>query len=174
MFPNSKIVRSGDPGLHAPMASWGPGFGNCDNNRVYKETENNQPAAFNGTAIRTIPFVDAQKPVRDLFKIALEKFGYHILIAADGDEGLQQFRKKSVDLVITDLFMPKKDGYSLIVELLKEFPGAKIFAITGKHTQMGIETELDIAETLGAMRVFSKPVRISDLLNAINSIKETI
>ena len=46
----------------------------------------------------------------------------------------------------------------------------KVFAITGKNTIMGIETELGIAKVLGAIRGFTKPVRLSELSGAINEL----
>lgn len=120
--------------------------------------------------IKSILFVDDEEPVRSLFKTALEKFGYTVTVASDGNEGVARFRENPADLVITDLFMPEKDGHVLISEILLEFPGTKIFAITGKMTIMGMETELDIARALGALRGYTKPVRLSEFLSDIKDL----
>ena len=67
--------------------------------------------------------------------------------------------------------MPEKDGVAFIFEIMQEFPGTKVFAITGKNTMMGFETELDIAKELGALKGFIKPVKLSELLAAIKELQ---
>ena len=119
--------------------------------------------------VRSILFVDDEEPVRRLFKQALEKFGYQVRLAANGNEAIASFRNDPSDLIITDIFMPEKDGHTLILELKQALPGVQIFAITGKNffdTQM----ELDIAKTLGAIQVFKKPCKLSQLLAAIKEL----
>jgi YesN/AraC family two-component response regulator len=92
------------------------------------------------------------------------------MVASDGNEAISQFSQEPADLIITDLFMPNKNGQAVIVEIMKKFPGTKIFAITGKDTFMGIETELEIAKSLGAIRGFAKPIKLSHLLGAIKEL----
>ena len=119
--------------------------------------------------VRSILFVDDEEPVRQLFKEALERFGYQVRLATNGNEALTLLRKAPSDLVITDIFMPEKDGHTLILEVKQDFPDVHIFAITGKKffdTQM----ELDIAKTLGAIQVFTKPCKLSRLLAAIKEL----
>lgn len=119
--------------------------------------------------VKHILFVDDEPPVRELFKEALEKFGFEVSLATNGNEGLESFRKNPADLIITDIFMPEKDGHAFILEVLQEFPEAKIFAITGKKS-FEPEMELDIAKTLGAIRVFAKPCKLSELIAAIREL----
>ena len=122
--------------------------------------------------IKNILVVDDEHLIQNLIKEGLEKFGYNVAVAPNGNEGYELFRKNPADLIITDIFMPEKDGHTFIHELLQEFPETKIFAITGHKS---FETEpyidLDIAETLGAVRVFPKPIKISELLVAIKEIE---
>ena len=119
--------------------------------------------------VKSVLVIDDEEAIRTLFKGALEKFGYEVTVAVDGDEGLRLFRKHPADLVITDIFMPKKDGHTLILDLTKEFPGANIFAITGKIS-FDPEMELDMAQKLGAAKTFRKPVKFSALLDAIGEL----
>ena len=119
--------------------------------------------------VKDILFVDDEKPVRNLFQEALEKFGYTVRVASNGNEGIKLFREKPADLIITDIFMPEKDGHAMILEIMQEFPETNIFAITGKKS-FEPEMELDIAETLGAKRVFAKPCKLSELLDAIKKL----
>lgn len=119
--------------------------------------------------VKSVLVIDDENTVRDLFKEALEKFGYEVTVAADGEEGLRIFRKHPADLIITDIFMPKKNGHTLILDITKEFPRANIFAITGK-VSFDPEIELDLAERLGAAKTFQKPVQFSELLDAIKNL----
>ena len=63
--------------------------------------------------VKSVLVIDDEEAVCNLFKEALGKFGYEITVAFDGDEGLRLFRKHPKDLVVTDIFMPKKDGHTL-------------------------------------------------------------
>jgi len=119
--------------------------------------------------IKSVLFIDDEKAVCKLFKEALEKFGYEVTVALDGDEGLRLFRRLPADLVITDIFMPKKDGHTLIIEITNEFPGANIFAITG-NVSFDPGMELDMAQKLGAVKTFQKPVKFRALLDAIGEL----
>ena len=71
--------------------------------------------------------------------------------------------------MITDIFMPKKDGHTLIIEITNEFPGANIFAITG-NVSFDPGMELDMAQKLGAVKTFQKPVKFRALLDAIGAL----
>lgn len=119
--------------------------------------------------VKSILFVDDEEPVRRLFKEALEKFGYQVRLATNGNEAIAFFREDPTDLIITDIFMPEKDGHTLILEVKQEFPDVHIFAITGKKF-FDPQMELDIAKTLGAIKVFSKPCKLSQLLAAIKEL----
>jgi CheY-like chemotaxis protein len=123
----------------------------------------------NKKRIENILVVDDEEPVRKLFKEALERFGYEVVVASDGKEGMKLFKEHPADLIITDIFMPEKDGHDFIFEIKQEFPAARIFAITGKKS-FNPQIELDIAKLLGAIRVFSKPCKLSDLLDAIEEL----
>jgi len=119
--------------------------------------------------VRSILFVDDEEPVRRLFKEALEKFGYQVRLATNGNEAIALFREDPTDLIITDIFMPKKDGHTLILEVKQDFPDVHIFAITGKKFFDPL-MELDIAKTLGAIKVFTKPCKLSQLLASIKEL----
>jgi len=119
--------------------------------------------------VKSVLVIDDEEAIRNLFKEALGKFGYEVTVAVDGDEGLRLFRKHPADLVITDIFMPKKDGHRLIFEITKEFPKANIFAITGKIS-LDPEMELEMAQKLGVKKTFEKPVKFAALLDAIKEL----
>jgi len=65
--------------------------------------------------------------------------------------------------------MPEKDGHTLILEIKQDFPDVHIFAITAKNF-FDPRMELDIAKTLGALKVFTKPCKLSQPVAAINKL----
>ncbi len=68
---------------------------------------------------KTILFVDDSLSIRMLVKMILEEAGYKVLIGEDGQEALSFFNGRTIDLVITDLHMPRINGLELIEEIRK-------------------------------------------------------
>jgi len=116
-----------------------------------------------------ILIIDDDDIIRRMLRLMLTKAGYDVLDAADGKEGIERFRENDVDLVITDLIMPEKEGLEMIMELKTDFPDVKIIAMSG-GAQMGPEGYLQLADALGAQRTLKKPIAREDLLAAIEEI----
>lgn len=113
-----------------------------------------------------ILIIDDEAPIRSMIRLVLERAGYAVAEAADGIEGIQRFREKPADLIITDLIMPNKDGIGVILELKKEFPGVKIIAMSGGGLNRP-EGYLRGAKKLGAAYTLSKPISRQELLRAV-------
>ena len=58
--------------------------------------------------------IDDEKAIRKLLEIALTRSGFHVDMAADGQEGISKFSSNVYDLVITDVLMPDMDGYQVV------------------------------------------------------------
>lgn len=114
----------------------------------------------------TILVIDDDQHVRGMLRTVLEDFGYKVLEAPDGNIGVQLFSENRVDLIITDIIMPDKEGLETIREIKASSPDAKIIAISG-GAKVGPGTYLKLAERLGAQRVFEKPIQMSVLLSSI-------
>lgn len=69
--------------------------------------------------MQTILIVEDEKRVADLLKIGLEENGYQTLVAYDGAMGLRLFQSNSFQLVISDIILPKLDGFELCKEIRK-------------------------------------------------------
>ncbi len=67
----------------------------------------------------TILIVEDEKRVADLLKIGLEENGYQTMVAYDGAMGLRLFQSNSFQLVISDIILPKLDGFELCKEIRK-------------------------------------------------------
>src|SRR5258706_8215990 len=92
--------------------------------------------------------------------------GHNVVQARNGAEAIASFQKTKVDLVITDLLMPEKDGFETIRRFRKLSPGLKIIAMSGGG-QIGPALYLDLAEQLGAGSVLVKPFSTDDLTAAV-------
>ena len=114
-----------------------------------------------------ILIIDDDPWVIKIFQQILEAEGHEVSTAANGQEGLDQFRQSSVDLVITDMVMPVKDGLKLIMELSRELPKVPVIAISGGGV-IEAERYLTLAESIGTIKTLTKPVTRQDLLAAVN------
>jgi len=110
--------------------------------------------------------IDDDVLVLDMLYESLTREGYDVLRASNGEEGLRLYRKEPVDLIITDLFMPEKEGIETIIELRQDFPDVKIIAISGGG-RIGTKDYLQMAKIFGVQRTFAKPVAREQLLDAI-------
>jgi len=113
-----------------------------------------------------ILIVDDDVDVRSLLEDSLVNAGYQITIARDGAEGLEKLRDSDIDLVITDLIMPEKNGLDFILELRAEFEErVKVIAMTG-----GIYDFPKIGDVDGADRFVSKPFHVDKILELVSEL----
>jgi len=109
--------------------------------------------------------VDDDDQLRAALKRFLEKEGFQVIDASDGAAGLEILNKDPVDLVITDIFMPEREGIGMIMELQQDIPDVKIIAISGGGNVESVDF-LELAGNLGANKVFQKPFTHKELLAA--------
>lgn len=114
--------------------------------------------------------IEDERQVREVLKQMLQKAGFHVDTAADGRIGLEMFRKQPVDLVVTDILMPNKDGLETIEELIQEKPNLPIIAISGGGPGEKAQFALDVARMCGAVRVLAKPFSRKEILQMIDEI----
>ena len=75
--------------------------------------------------------VDDEKDIRELINFYLNKEGFEVLEASNGEEALEIFENEYIDLGIIDVMMPVMDGFEL-VENLKEFKDVPVIMLTAK------------------------------------------
>lgn len=112
----------------------------------------------------SILVIEDDLQMRGLLKDILVQAGYEVQLASNGDEGLQLLRQVPVDLVITDLFMPDRDGLEVIMTLRRDSPPIPIIVCTGNAESVHY---LNAAKYLGAQRTLAKPFLITELLQAV-------
>lgn len=111
--------------------------------------------------------IDDESNVRLLIRKMLESEGHTIIEASDGFEGVEHYHNSQVDVVITDLIMPDKEGLETIHELKKEYPDIKIIAMSGTENR---DIHLGTAKLLGATDVLTKPFKKEALLMKIREL----
>jgi CheY-like chemotaxis protein len=113
--------------------------------------------------------IDDEALLRDTVRAVLEAAGYEVIEAADGESGLRLYREQGADLVLVDLFMPRRDGLEVIRDLLMEASDAKIIAISGGG-RAGEADLLDVAVAFGAARALRKPIEPRALVTAAREL----
>ena len=104
-------------------------------------------------------------------KAVLESKNYQVSAAYDGDEGLQKVQEESPDLIILDIIMPTKDGFTVCEQLKGDPQLSKIpvLVLTSFAERKG-ETSIPVSEGLGleAEDYIDKPVSPEKLLSRID------
>ena len=116
--------------------------------------------------------IDDDPSILAMLKRMLEKAGYEVNIASNGNEGLEMIECCLPDLLVTDIVMPEKEGLELIFYLRKKNPGLKIVAISGGG-RFNYEGYLTSAKYLGADLVFQKPLVHKEFVQAISDLINT-
>ena len=121
--------------------------------------------------MKQILIIDDEPQIRSMLKKMLEQEGFDIIVASDGKEGMKLFEKDPVDLVITEIIMPEKDGIEVILALRKDYPDVPIFAISGGGRKPP-DGYLKMAKLSGAQAIFEKPIEKEELFDAVKKALE--
>ena len=114
----------------------------------------------------TILIVDDEKEIRLLLREFLEKNGFAVLTAEDGQQALQLAGEYLPDLVITDLLLPKEHGIE-VMQAIKDRYLLPIIAISGIYKQEEIKTRIGDVFIEG---FFEKPLDLEAILACVRSI----
>jgi DNA-binding response OmpR family regulator len=113
--------------------------------------------------------IDDNEDFAELIRHFLQAEGFSVAIALDGRVGLEIQRHQPAEIIVTDMYMPRQDGVETIAALRREFPNAKIIAMTGRESLTDYDA-LGVANELGAVRTFKKPFDIPDLVAAVREL----
>lgn len=103
---------------------------------------------------------------RDLMEFENE---YEIYTSSNSNETLDLIEENAIDILITDIYMPGREGMELISELHKKYPLLKIIAMSGGG-RLGRTSCLEIAKIIGASYSLRKPFSKDELILAIESV----
>ena len=119
--------------------------------------------------MRRILIIDDDHHILLMIKKMLERAGFEVDLASNGVEGLKLFKEIPVDLVITDIIMPEKEGLETIRAMRRLCPDLKIIAMSGGG-KISADNYLDAAKIFGASKVLGKPFSQKQLVSAVNDI----
>lgn len=120
--------------------------------------------------MKKILIIDDEKKLVDAVRLRLEKSGYKVTAAFDGQEGFEKARAEKPDLIILDLVLPKMDGYK-VCEMLKTdkaLKGIPVVMLTARGK--GLDLEKIVAFEFGADAYITKPFKPEDLLLKISDL----
>ena len=80
--------------------------------------------------MKTILVVDDEEKIRDLYRGVFKQEGYKVLIAPGVEEGLGLLESETVDLLILDLWMEKRDGLDMLKEVKSKYPELKVLIVS--------------------------------------------
>ena len=114
--------------------------------------------------MQRIGIIEDEKAISDIIKYNLEKDGYEVYTAYDGEEGLNLIKTKNLDLVLLDIMLPKKDGLEICKEIrqTKEVP---IIIISAKAD----EIDKVLALELGADDYVTKPFGMREVMARVKA-----
>lgn len=94
----------------------------------------NKSFLVGGGIVKKILIVEDEKEIRNILKVYLLTAGYEVTEAADGEEAMKIFYEKPFELVILDIMLPKKDGWSICREI-KEYSSVPVIIITARDNE---------------------------------------
>lgn len=119
--------------------------------------------------MKRILLIDDDPPILALFSHFLKNKGFDVVKAMDGNEATALLDDRSVDLIITDIMMPGKDGVAFIRDIRAAKNEVPIIAISG-GTLSNTASVQQLTDRLGATRLLQKPIALSDLLVVVNEL----
>lgn len=122
--------------------------------------------------MKRILVVDDDHQMRTMTVKYLEKAGFEVVQAENGFQGVEAFERNPVDLVVTDLIMPDKDGLEMIIEIKRQSPELKIVAVSGGSRAVDPKDYLLYAAQAGVNKTLTKPFEPEELIDTINSLLE--
>ncbi len=120
----------------------------------------------------SILVIDDEPQLRGMLRLVLERAGHNVYDAPNGKVGVVVFRQNKIDLTVTDILMPEKEGIETISELKRIAPHAKIIAISGGGRTKNLDF-LTVARKMGADRSLAKPFRPQELVDLIDELLAT-
>jgi CheY-like chemotaxis protein len=124
------------------------------------------PQSHPDAPTKTLLVVEDDRSTLSLYRAGLKGLsGFKILMAENGGQALEILRHEPVHVLVTDLNMPVMDGFNLIAKASRFYPQVPIIVMTGLDENQHLNTPLQ----LGAIRILTKPPRLTLLMDAIRT-----
>ena len=113
--------------------------------------------------------VDDNADARNSIAMLLEMEGFAVYVAQNGREALEVQRRVPIEIVLTDIFMPEKDGLETIQELREENPSVQIAVMSGSE-RARLEALRVVVRELGVSTFLLKPVDPRALIETVKAL----
>jgi len=114
---------------------------------------------------KTVLIVDDEKGIVDILTYNLKKDGFDIVHAYDGEEALMQYSRKTPDLILLDVMLPKLDGFAVCKRIRENDRKTPIIMLTAREE----ETDKVLGLDLGADDYITKPFSVRELKARVNA-----
>ena len=115
----------------------------------------------------TILLVEDEELLRAGVQEVLEIQGYTVITAPDGEQALACVATEAIDLIITDLVMPKMDGVDFVKKLREMKPDLPVIVVSGSTRNIMQRYGIDSIQVPGANASLPKPFRSVDLIEQV-------
>jgi len=121
------------------------------------------------TGNETVLVVDDCEEVRNFLNFALTQFGYNVICAVDGMDGLEKYteNKDKIHVMLLDVFLPKLTGIELFKEINKLGANSKALFMSGYTEASDINNQQD---EIKCIKFISKPFKVKTLLKEIREV----
>lgn len=117
---------------------------------------------------KTVLVLDDSPSIRQVVRLTLTRAGYQIVEAADGVQALEKVSAEHIDLIVSDLNMPKMDGLTFVARL-RERPDGKFLPVIMLTTESDEDKKLE-AKNLGVQAWFVKPFEPEKLVSIVKRL----
>lgn len=116
----------------------------------------------------TVLVIEDEEMIREIAQRVLEKWGYTVLVATDGQEGVEIFQQEQehIALILLDVMMPRMNGDRALAEIRRISPDIKVIVSSG----YGTTPQLEAIEKFGVSGKVSKPYRPIELAKAVRAV----
>lgn len=114
--------------------------------------------------------VDDDPDMRESVARVLTAAGYAVEVAEDGAKAIEVQRARPAQILITDVFMPARDGLETIQFFRREWPSIPIIAMTGGSPTGEVDDYLKVAKVAGANVTLRKPFPAHELLESVSTL----
>lgn len=105
--------------------------------------------------------------MREAIELVLSGDGHQVRLAEDGEVASRLLTEATFDVIVLDIWMPKKGGLELMREITETYPDLPIIVVSGGGPDATLENVTAVSDLYGAIRVLYKPFEDEELLEAI-------
>lgn len=129
-----------------------------------------EPSVTAAPSLRRILIVEDDSLLRDSLVASLQRAGHEPAAVADGDEAIQELKRQTFDLVLLDIFLPRKSGFDVVNHIRSRCLRIKIVVMSAGGSLLGARDYLATMKLMSVDGVLQKPFNHAELLSKITTV----